>query len=169
MAATYEPIATQTLASATATVTFSSISGSYTDLVLVAIGKTTDGSAYKNLFVKPNNDTNANYSRTYVGGDGSTTYSNRTTNISDGLQCGYLQGSGSIQTSITSFFNYSNTTTYKTVLTRYGGNTDGADKQTNAQVGLWRSTSAITSLVLSASAGNIDAGSTFTLYGIKAA
>lgn len=165
VAATYEPIETKTISSATATVTFSSISGSYTDLVLVAIGKTTDGAAYRNLFVKPNNDTNANYSRTYVGGDGSTTYSNRTTNVSDGLQCGYLQGSGDIQFAITSFLNYSNTTTYKTVLTRYGS----AGSQTNAQVGLWRSTAAITSLVLSAGAGNIDAGSIFTLYGIKGA
>jgi hypothetical protein len=35
MAITYEPIATTTLGSATSTVTFSSISGSYTDLVAV--------------------------------------------------------------------------------------------------------------------------------------
>jgi hypothetical protein len=35
MASTYEPIATTTLGTATASVTFSSISGAYTDLVLV--------------------------------------------------------------------------------------------------------------------------------------
>jgi hypothetical protein len=35
MAKTYEPIATTTLGTAAATVTFSSISGTYTDLVLV--------------------------------------------------------------------------------------------------------------------------------------
>ena len=34
-AATYEPIATTTLGSAASTITFSSISGSYTDLILV--------------------------------------------------------------------------------------------------------------------------------------
>ena len=45
VAATYEPIETKTISSATATVTFSSISGSYTDLVLVAIGKTTEALA----------------------------------------------------------------------------------------------------------------------------
>jgi hypothetical protein len=38
MAITYEPIATTTLGSAAASVTFSSISGSYTDLVLVVTG-----------------------------------------------------------------------------------------------------------------------------------
>jgi hypothetical protein len=37
MAITYEPIATTTLGSAAADVTFTSISGTYTDLVLVAV------------------------------------------------------------------------------------------------------------------------------------
>ena len=173
VAATYEPLITYTVPSAVATVTLGSggqgtIPSTYTDLVLIALGKTTDGAAYRTLLIRPNNDTNSNYSVTYMGGDGSTAYSNRTTNESS-LRCGYLQGSGSIQTSIISFFNYSNSTTYKTALIRYGGNTDAVDAQTNAQVGLWRSTSAITSFVLSAGAGNIDAGSIFTLYGIKGA
>ena len=38
MAITYEPIATNTLGSAAASVTFSSISGTYTDLVVVVSG-----------------------------------------------------------------------------------------------------------------------------------
>jgi hypothetical protein len=38
MAITYEPIATTTLGTAAASVTFSSISGAYTDLVLVCNG-----------------------------------------------------------------------------------------------------------------------------------
>ena len=43
MAITYEPIATTTLGSAAASVTFSSISGSYTDLVLIVVPKATTG------------------------------------------------------------------------------------------------------------------------------
>ena len=64
--------------------------------------------------------------------------------------------------------NYSNTTTNKTVLAR--GNR--ASSGVVAQVGMWGNTSAITSITIdnvdSASA-NFVAGSTFTLYGIKAA
>ena len=62
--------------------------------------------------------------------------------------------------------NYSNATTYKTVLWRDNSNTYVA-----AQAGLWRSTSAITSITLStnSSATNFASGSTFSLYGILAA
>ena len=40
MPATYEPIATTTLGSAAASITFSSIAGTYTDLRLVMVGTT---------------------------------------------------------------------------------------------------------------------------------
>ena len=61
--------------------------------------------------------------------------------------------------------NYANATTYKSVLIRSGA----ATGETNAIVGLWRSTNAITSINLYATAGQWAAGSTFTLYGIKSA
>jgi hypothetical protein len=62
--------------------------------------------------------------------------------------------------------NYSNTTTYKTWLSRSGA----SDRATEALVGLWRSTSAITTIALSIDAGaTYSTGSTFTLYGIAAA
>jgi hypothetical protein len=62
MTATYEKIATTTLGSTTATVTFSSISGAYTDLVLVErlVKSITGGS----LQVRFNSDTGTNYSAT---------------------------------------------------------------------------------------------------------
>ena len=79
MTATYEKIATNTLGSAAASVTFSSISGSYTDLVLVCSGKSNTGSLdYTRIRV--NSDTGSNYSRTYLGGNGSIAYSGRDSN-----------------------------------------------------------------------------------------
>ena len=66
---------------------------------------------------------------------------------------------------IVQFQNYSNTTTYKTVLSR-GNN---ASNLVEAFVGLWRSTSAITAIDIKTQSGNFSIGSTFTLYGIKAA
>jgi hypothetical protein len=67
--------------------------------------------------------------------------------------------------SIWQVMNYSNSTTYKTALAKGGG----ADYGTEAYVGLWRNTSAITSITVLSSSGNMATGSTITLYGIKAA
>jgi hypothetical protein len=69
MAATYEPIETQTLGSAAASVTFSSITGSYTDLILVSSISTTH-TATTSLVIQLNGDTATNYSNTRLLGDG---------------------------------------------------------------------------------------------------
>ncbi len=60
--------------------------------------------------------------------------------------------------------NYSNTTTYKTFISRSGNGTGGF---ANSTVNLWRSTAAITTVYLFAAGGSLDAGTTATLYGIK--
>ena len=165
--ATYEPIATTTLSSAQASVTFSSISGSYTDLVVVIIGKlTTTGNG---AFVRINSDSGTNYSTTNIYGTGSVAGSGRHTNNSNGMHIGEWQngGSSSLMVSICHFMNYSNTTTYKTMLNRCADPGSGTD----AQVGLWRSTSAITDLTFRSdnTSNTWASGTTFTLYGIKAA
>lgn len=159
---TYEPIATQTLGSAASSVTFSSISGSYTDLVLVTAGQGTTAGVGLLTFNGDNPNSGSNYSNTSLYGDGSTAGSYRRTSqarINDSLfwtaQCN----------NIFQIMNYANTTTNKTVLLR--ANYPGGEL--NATVGLYRSTSAITSLTLTHSGTTFIAGSTFTLYGIAAA
>jgi hypothetical protein len=160
MASTYEKIATNTLGSTTATVTFSTITGAYTDLVLIIAG-TSIGADYT-ITLRFNSDTGSNYSATFLQGNGTTASSNR-----DLTQTSMNAGSiTTIQSnSIISIQNYSNTTTYKTVLSR--GNASGA--RTRAYVGLWRNTAAITSVAVSTNGTDFASGSTFTLYGIKAA
>ena len=160
MAITYEPIATTTLGSAQASVSFSSFSG-YTDLVLVCVATTASDDQF--LSVQFNGDTGSNYSNTYMTGNGSTATSGRNSNST----IAYIAGSSSNTVpvlSITQIQNYSNSTTYKTLLSR----TNDSSLLVQATVSLWRSTSAITSLVI-ASNGNISSGSTFTLYGIASA
>jgi hypothetical protein len=156
---TYTPIATTTLSSATASVTFSSISQGYTDLVIVYNGiSSTDDQNY----FRYNNDTGSNYSRTFMYGNGSAAGSNRSSN--DTL----LYGPFSLSTPVTNIahiMNYSNSTTYKTTLIRSGG----AANSTIATVGLWRSTAAITNVLIATNSGTFNAGSTFSLYGILAA
>ena len=168
MASTYEPIATTTLASTSTTVTFTGISSSYTDLVLVI--SAADNLA-ANVYLQIGNgsiDTGSNYSDTILTGNGSVAYSAKDTSQTQILYAyeGTPPTSPSFGTYIIQFMNYSNTTTYKTVLSRANSASSGVD----AIVGLWRSTSAINQIKLFAQgADTYSVGSTFTLYGIKAA
>jgi len=163
MASTYEKIATTTLGSAAADVTFSSISGAYTDLVLICSILGTSG-VTSNVVTRVNGDTGSNYSSTYLYGTGSTAASGRQTN-STHIFIAQLNGyavTNQPMPIIVNFQNYSNTNTYKTILSR--GNSAGTDVMTD--VGLWRSTSAINSITVKFDVGNLQSGSTATLYGI---
>ena len=160
MAETYDPISTQTLGSATASVTFSSISGAYTDLVLVCNGKMVSGGD-ADQYMTFNGDSSALYSRTYLYGDGTTVSSSRVTGGTS-MNFPYWQSTNP-HTTVIQIMNYSNTTTYKTAISRNAGT-----NTTTAEVGLYRSTSAITSITFTGRV-NFNTGSTFTLYGIKAA
>ncbi len=159
---TYVAIATQTLGSAVSSVTFSSISGAYTDLVLVCNATSSSGSP-NGLFLQVNGDTGTNYSSTRLYGTGSAAASVRES-TTDRIMTGWTSSTGST-TMITHLMNYSNTTTNKTTLSR----TSDAVSRVNVTVGLWRSTSAITSITLISESTNFTIGSTFSLYGISAA
>jgi hypothetical protein len=163
MPSTYDKIATTTLGSTSTQITFSSITGTYTDLILISnVRPTTSGFGYINL--QFNSDSSAVYSRTYLNGDGSTASSGRNT----GETVAYIYGNqifASPSTFITQIQNYSNSTTFKTLLTR----TSDSGNIVNATVNLWRSTSAITRIDVNSVSDSFATGSTFTLYGIKAA
>jgi hypothetical protein len=163
MPATYEAIATSTLGSNQSSVTFSSIPSTYTDLIIVVNAGASVATA--NGSIRFNGDTGNNYSQTFLRGNGSTAASDRTSNFPQ-IQIDYYGFTTSITNmEIIQIQNYSNSTTYKTVLMRG----DSADYGTKASVGLWRNTATITSLVILSNAYNFITGSTFTLYGIKSA
>ena len=164
---TYQAIATVTASGSTGTVTFSSISGAYTDLILIMNFANSTGAA--DTRVQFNGDTGSNYSYTFMVGSGSTASSGRATSgTSIQFSNGSIGSTTTNQTAIMQINNYANTTTYKTALTR-NNVVDGSYAGVNANVGLWRSTSAITSLTFAMSTGNLTSTSTFSLYGIKAA
>lgn len=161
MPSTYTPIATTTLGSAASSVTFSSISGTYTDLVVIFSG--TGGSV--DIQYQFNGDTGTNYSVTRLSGNGSTAVSNRNTNYAS-IEADYFAYANSTQTlNICNIMNYSNSTTNKTVLFR----SNNASLGTDVGVGLWRNTAAITQVLIKTNASTFSTGSTFSLYGIKAA
>lgn len=164
---TYTKIASTTLGSATASVTFSSISSAYTDLVLVASISGVSGTI--DAWVRVGNgsvDTATNYSWTVLSGNGTTTGSGRGTNISK-VYWDFLSSITNVpQFAIMNFMNYSNTTTNKSFTIRG----TAASQETNVTLGMWRSTSAINTIQIGLdSTVTYSAGTTFNLYGIAAA
>ena len=166
MPKTYEPIATTTLTAGTATVTFSSIPATYTDVVAV-VHAISDGT-FANFNVRVNGDTGSNYSRTRLSGNGTSATSARATSQTSFFLAD-VSGISNTGRSfyIVNFMNYANTTTYKSVLNRTNTVNGNAGDGVELHAQLWRSTSAINEISFLVS--DFASGSTFTLYGIKAA
>jgi hypothetical protein len=156
--ATYTAIATQTASGSTGSISFTSIPSGYTDLIVVirVLGSAAD------FDLRINNDSGSNYSITRMYGDGSSTGAGRATNQTSTQ---ITIGGANPGVQILSFNNYSDTTTYKTMLQRLN-----ITNYVGAAIATWRSTSAINRLdFIAQSSNNLQANSTYTLYGILAA
>ena len=162
MAITYEPIATTTLTSAQALVTFSSIPKTYTDLVLVVAFTTTSTSDDSGGF-QFNNSGAPNYSSRHITGNGTSASSGYNT-VAGGVTLAYQKNSDGIVFATANIMNYTNTTTYKTTMVK----TVNAATYYQYNVNLWSNTSAINEIDIFFGT-TMATGSTFTLYGIKAA
>ena len=163
---TYTPLANITLGSSAATVTFSSISQAYRDLVLVYDGR--NNSANAGIRVRINGDTAANYYWVSAWGDGSTTGSSASVDSYLILSNG---GASSLTVNanfIMHLMDYSATDKHKSVLARENQPSGATYNDTSMYAHRWASTSAITSLAISYTSGSIIAGSTLALYGIAA-
>ena len=155
--ATYIPIATQTLGSAAASITFSSIPGTYTDLRLVLTAQQSVGN-------QPYISISTNFGITYLIGNGSTATSS---NVISTSGFGLLAGSSNAAqpyTSIVDFFSYAGST-YKTILIQTAQDVNGSGNVELA-VAMHLSTAAITTFTISTSGGNFNAGTIATLFGI---
>ena len=175
--ATYVPLASTTLSSDTGSVTFSSISSSYTDLVIImSVQGNTGGTAQgsNTNFLRFNGDTASNYGATRMYGATSSSsvqygmFSNATSmHIGNGYES--LTANTTFTPHIINIFNYANTAVNKSVIAR-ANTTYSSDIRTAINVGAWRSTSAVTSVTIyTDSAGGYRTGSIFALYGIAAA
>jgi len=162
--ATYEPIATSSPTSV-GTVDFSSL-GSYTDIRIVIFTRQAAGSA-TDIRIRFNSDTGTNYSFTELYGTGAAAASASTSNASY-IAAGLTRNVANIWNATTvDIFNYAGATN-KTVLTTDASESNGSGYVWR-KVGLWRSTSAITTITVSLNSGNFATGTTISLYGIKAA
>lgn len=161
--ATYEPLATTTVSgSSVGSVGFSGISGSYTDLLLVAnVLYSANAGDYISLRIN-GNGTNNNYYLTRLGGNGSTV---------DGQYSGdnkFVMYTASTTQYVACFFhifNYANATSAKTIL----GSVNNAGSYITYGHCYFSPTSAVTAVEIFFAANSIAPNTKLTLYGIKAA
>jgi hypothetical protein len=171
--ATYTLISSNVLSSSAASVTFSSIPATYTDLVIrySARGNTGGGSINNYASLKVNSIT-SNYSETYLYGDGSSASSGRFSASSNWLFGGgwFSEAGGTANT-------FSNTEIY---VPNYAGSTNkvasnftaqenntSSSTQLGVEALLLGNTAAITSLTITPSGASFVSGSSFYLYGIS--
>ena len=172
MASTYTLISSNTLSSSAASVTFSSIPSTYTDLVLrVSARSDNGGSSYDYCNLVFNSDTAANYSETWIRGNGSTAASSRSTG--DIALFGIFAADGNTATANTfgntEFYIPNYTSTANRPVGQFGvTETNATAALMAAQAALYRGTSAISRIDIQPYAGtNWLTGSSFYLYGIK--
>lgn len=160
MPATYEPIATTTLGSAAASITFSSIAASWTDLRLVLTATASGGTKFLKF-----NSSSTGYSNTWILGDGSSATSGQSTSYPRLDLNSQDTGDSTPSLDTVDIFSYAGST-FKTCLMTSSHDENGSG-QVMRQVGLWSNTSAITSIELSVAGNTWSIGTTATLYGIK--
>ena len=171
MANTYTLISSNVLTSSAASVTFSSIPATYTDLVLRISARTDYTGDYKNNIDITVNGSATGYSVTSLFGTGTTTGSNR---ASSTTRWGRSYSNTALTTSNTFnslelyFSNYASSA-YK-VASGFGVTelNSATDNFVNAVANLWQDASVISSInLVDGSAANFVSGSSFYLYGIK--
>jgi hypothetical protein len=160
---TYTPIQTTTLGSDQATIENTSIPGTYTDLILTGRISSTDCTYNRAIRLQFNSDTSSLYSTTNIYGESSSVLSTNSPNSTFIGLCETPLGSNFLTLKV-QINNYKNTTTNKTTLS-----SGGSANIITAAVGLYRSTSAITSIKLFLSGMSFRAGSSVTIHGILAA
>lgn len=167
MATTYQLISSSTLSSSAASVTFSAIPATYTDLVLRASVRRS-AAGRQDLLLAVNAST-TDGSNTWLQGSGSAATSGtssaqyvRSNNIVPSTS-ETASTFGSVEFYIPNYLVSAN----KPIGSFGAGENNATAAYISATASLYSQTTAITSLVLSLAAGSFDTGSSFYLYGIK--
>jgi hypothetical protein len=170
MANTYTLIASNTLGASAASVTFSAIPATFTDLVLRVSGRTTSAGTVSSGFIQMNSVTST-YSSTFIRGDGASATSSRESGDYAGFYLGGVVGGGATSNTFSShefyFPNYT-VATAKPVSQFSVNETNATTAYIFGIAHLCSSTAAISSLTINLNGGvSFVSGSSFYLYGIK--
>jgi hypothetical protein len=170
MATTYEAIATVTVGSGgAASIEFTSIPQTYTDLKIVISGRNTaSANNWYLLRLQFNSDTTAaNYSYRLVAGFGTSVFSSSASDRYGGYIPSDARTASTFGNTELYIPNYtgSNNKSFSTDTVTEGNGS--AYEILGLWAGLWSSSAAISSITLSNDSGNFAQYSTATLYGIK--
>jgi hypothetical protein len=165
-AGAYDSISTATVTSGGATsVTFSSIPATYTHLQ-IRMSAAFTGSVGSGFIAFNGDNASGNYSYHYLGGDGSTAGAGALASQNQGKFTGYAGTTTTVpNVMVMDILDYANTNKYKTTRTLYGNDANGSG-YVEFNSNSWRSTSAITSIVLTP-ANTFAIYTSVALYGIK--
>lgn len=169
---TYTLISSNTLSSSAASVTFSSIPATYTDLVLKWSSRTSTA-AQPDMTINYNGDSGTNYSRIEVYMSGTTVYNGSSANQTSQYQTGandrYDNTANTFSNGEIYIPNYLSTGSRP--IGRFNVAEDNSTSSFRAYVvagaHLYRGSSAISSIVIAPASDTFAAGSSFYLYGIK--
>ena len=171
MANTYTLISSNVLSSSAASVTFSAIPATYTDLVVRCSVRSARSANFYSLKLIINGTTTSVYSRTYLNDGGGTPLSGRSAATTQSLTYESINADTSTASTFANVEYYiPNYTSSSNKPTSYfgAGETNASVASLTAQANLVQIASAITSLEFSfPDASNIVSGSSFYLYGIK--
>jgi hypothetical protein len=162
-------ISTQTLTGTAASVTFSSIPATYTDLYLTVSGRSDFATSNTSLAIRFNGDTGINYLIKLLKGDGSTASSPYTPSDNAFFPQGVIPAASNTANTFSNVIatipNYAGSTVKLISVEAVGENNATAAGQA-IMAGSWNSTAAITSITALPSSGNFTTGSTLSLYGL---
>jgi len=165
----FESIATTTLSSSQATVSFTSIPATFKHLQLRVLGQAADSGGAFNIKARFNSDTGNNYALHRLIGDGSSPTSAGVASTGY-ARLGVLNSSDFTNVfsgNVIDILDYTDTNKYTTTRSLGGYDKNGATGFVMYHSSLWMNTAAITSIELTTDTGNLAQYSSFALYGIK--
>lgn len=165
MATTYEIIDKTTLTGTQASITFTSISGDYTDLLVKVSARTNWSNAINadGIVIKPNGSSSSMTARRLLGSGSSASSDTNTGPIAAANASSTANTFGNAEIYIP---NYTSSN-YKSISVDGVSESNASTTYMNLAALLWSNTSAISSLEIAGQNGSFVSGSSFYLYGIK--